>query len=126
MISPLVGNPLVERTHAVHVPTVSLCCAIVWAARDLAAENEGIPPGERENVAAVLDAVASELAALTDDDRAGAVVPAPAIPTLPDTSEAARAKGYTGDCCSDCGNMTMVRNGTCLKCETCGSTTGCS
>ncbi len=35
-------------------------------------------------------------------------------------------KGYTGDICPDCKNATMVRNGTCLKCVTCGSTTGCS
>lgn len=38
----------------------------------------------------------------------------------------ARAKGYEGDQCGECGNMTLVRNGTCLKCDTCGSTTGCS
>jgi ribonucleoside-diphosphate reductase alpha chain len=39
---------------------------------------------------------------------------------------AARAKGYEGDACPECQNFTMVRNGTCLKCDTCGSTTGCS
>ncbi|TWB82975.1 ribonucleoside-diphosphate reductase class II [Nitrospirillum amazonense] len=38
----------------------------------------------------------------------------------------ARAKGYEGDPCPECQNMTLVRNGTCLKCDTCGSTTGCS
>ena len=38
----------------------------------------------------------------------------------------ARIKGYVGDPCSACGNFTLVRNGTCLKCDTCGSTTGCS
>ncbi|KAB2842087.1 MAG: vitamin B12-dependent ribonucleotide reductase, partial [Melioribacteraceae bacterium] len=38
----------------------------------------------------------------------------------------ARERGYTGDICPECGSMTMVRNGTCLKCNTCGSTTGCS
>jgi len=38
----------------------------------------------------------------------------------------AREKGYTGDVCSECGSITMVRNGTCLKCMTCGSTSGCS
>ncbi len=38
----------------------------------------------------------------------------------------ARLKGYEGDCCSECGNYTMVRNGTCMKCDTCGSTSGCS
>jgi ribonucleoside-diphosphate reductase alpha chain len=38
----------------------------------------------------------------------------------------ARMKGYEGEACTECGNFTMVRNGTCLKCETCGSTNGCS
>ncbi len=35
-------------------------------------------------------------------------------------------KGYTGDICQSCGSLTMVRNGTCLKCTTCGDTSGCS
>ncbi len=38
----------------------------------------------------------------------------------------ARMKGYEGDSCSECGNFTLVRNGTCMKCDTCGSTSGCS
>jgi len=38
----------------------------------------------------------------------------------------ARLKGYEGDPCGECGNFTMVRNGTCLKCESCGATSGCS
>ena len=38
----------------------------------------------------------------------------------------ARMKGYTGEACTECGNFTLVRNGTCLKCDTCGGTSGCS
>jgi ribonucleoside-diphosphate reductase alpha chain len=38
----------------------------------------------------------------------------------------ARMKGYEGDACGECGNFTLLRNGTCLKCDTCGGTTGCS
>ncbi len=38
----------------------------------------------------------------------------------------ARMKGYEGDACGECGNFTLVRNGTCLKCNTCGATSGCS
>jgi len=38
----------------------------------------------------------------------------------------ARIKGYEGDPCPTCGSFTLVRNGTCMKCNTCGSTTGCS
>ncbi|TJW17784.1 MAG: vitamin B12-dependent ribonucleotide reductase [Mesorhizobium sp.] len=35
-------------------------------------------------------------------------------------------QGYTGNECSECHNFTMVRNGTCEKCDTCGATSGCS
>jgi ribonucleoside-diphosphate reductase alpha chain len=38
----------------------------------------------------------------------------------------ARMKGYEGDPCPECGQLTLVRNGSCLKCNSCGSTTGCS
>ncbi|MGH6660647.1 MAG: hypothetical protein ACREB6_03860, partial [Rhodospirillales bacterium] len=38
----------------------------------------------------------------------------------------AKMKGYEGDPCGECGNFTLVRNGTCMKCQTCGSTSGCS
>jgi ribonucleoside-diphosphate reductase alpha chain len=41
-------------------------------------------------------------------------------------SRLARLKGYEGDACEECGNFTLVRNGTCQKCVTCGATTGCS
>ncbi|WP_342642494.1 vitamin B12-dependent ribonucleotide reductase [Rhodoligotrophos ferricapiens] len=53
---------------------------------------------------------------------------APAQPIMDDLSRRAEArmKGYEGEACGECGNFTMVRNGTCLKCDTCGSTSGCS
>jgi len=38
----------------------------------------------------------------------------------------ARLKGYEGDPCKSCGTFTLIRNGVCLKCDTCGDTTGCS
>jgi ribonucleoside-diphosphate reductase alpha chain len=41
-------------------------------------------------------------------------------------SRTARMQGYEGDACAECGNFTLVRNGTCLKCVTCGATSGCS
>ena len=43
-----------------------------------------------------------------------------------DPSQASRIMGYVGEACGECGNFTMVRNGSCLKCDTCGSTSGCS
>jgi ribonucleoside-diphosphate reductase alpha chain len=45
---------------------------------------------------------------------------------MADKRAQARMKGYVGEACSECQNFTLVRNGTCLKCDTCGSTTGCS
>ena len=66
----------------------------------------------------------------------------PAAPTLPTGSNgggtavavmvrteainASKAKGYTGNACSECGQLTMVRNGACEKCDSCGATSGCS
>lgn len=38
----------------------------------------------------------------------------------------ARLQGYEGDPCNECGQFTLVRNGTCLKCQSCGATSGCS
>jgi ribonucleoside-diphosphate reductase alpha chain len=47
-------------------------------------------------------------------------------PTKAERRAEAKARGYEGEMCSECGNFTLVRNGTCMKCDTCGSTTGCS
>jgi ribonucleoside-diphosphate reductase alpha chain len=49
-----------------------------------------------------------------------------AQPTASERRAEAKAKGYEGDSCGECGNFTLVRNGTCMKCDTCGGTSGCS
>ena len=46
--------------------------------------------------------------------------------TTADRVAEAKLRGYEGTSCPECHNFTMVRNGTCLKCDTCGSTSGCS
>ncbi|EDM79815.1 Ribonucleoside-diphosphate reductase [Plesiocystis pacifica SIR-1] len=38
----------------------------------------------------------------------------------------AKMQGYEGDACDACGSFTLVRNGSCMKCMTCGGTSGCS
>ena len=43
-----------------------------------------------------------------------------------DARTKARMQGYEGEACGECGNYTLVRNGTCMKCNTCGGTSGCS
>jgi ribonucleoside-diphosphate reductase alpha chain len=58
-----------------------------------------------------------------------AVAPRLAQPAVSEAEELraiARMKGYEGEMCGECGNYTMVRNGTCFKCDTCGGTSGCS
>ncbi|MEM1076433.1 MAG: vitamin B12-dependent ribonucleotide reductase, partial [Pseudomonadota bacterium] len=46
--------------------------------------------------------------------------------TLMDARTKAKMQGYEGEACGECGNYTLVRNGTCMKCNTCGATSGCS
>ncbi len=54
----------------------------------------------------------------------GAEVSSPVV--AGDARMQARLMGFEGDSCGECGNFTLVRNGTCLKCNSCGATTGCS
>lgn len=44
----------------------------------------------------------------------------------PDAPSIATAPMYEGDPCPTCDKFTLTRNGTCLLCHSCGSTTGCS
>ncbi len=67
--------------------------------------------GEKREVQMTLDAAVAPLQERDEEARA---------------IQAARERGFTGDICDDCGSSQMVRNGTCLKCNDCGSTTGCS
>jgi ribonucleoside-diphosphate reductase alpha chain len=50
----------------------------------------------------------------------------PAGETMEDKIRLARFKGYEGDPCNECGQLTLVRSGACCKCDTCGATSGCS
>lgn len=76
----------------------------------------------------VLQALVPEVASSSSNSMSGSM--APTVPTASNVSINPRAKakmqGYEGDPCGDCGNYTLVRNGTCMKCNTCGSTSGCS
>ncbi len=81
------------------------------------------------------DAAASE-AATAKADKAKPLSPTPAgiatetpreaKPRSAERRAQAVMQGYTGNECLECHNFTMVRNGTCEKCDTCGSTSGCS
>ena len=80
------------------------------AAQALAPGSAGSRPGAEASAALLM--TESTESALRDDRVAQARL--------------ARLKGYEGDPCPSCANFTLVRSGTCLKCDTCGSTTGCS
>ena len=72
-------------------------------------------------------ALKEEPEAYGDAEMAKLGFSAPAAqPSASERRAEAIMKGYVGDSCGECGNFTLVRNGTCLKCNTCGSTTGCS
>jgi ribonucleoside-diphosphate reductase alpha chain len=76
----------------------------------------------RASVEATLGTVNAQVAHL----EAALSKPAVARETRAARAAEARLKGFEGDSCGACGNFTLVRNGTCMKCNTCGSTSGCS
>ena len=72
------------------------------------------------------ETVASTAAVGTASLAVGSAFANGATDVAADARAMARMKGYEGDACGECGNFTLVRNGTCLKCDTCGATSGCS
>ena len=84
---------------------------------------------QETRASASLEAVGATVRAGSDDG--GGALALDAVAAQPVGSQfaqlhGARMKGYAGDACGECGNFTLVRNGTCLKCDTCGATSGCS
>ncbi len=102
--------------------------------RNAAAGNLTVISGGGDRIAGMMAASATAptgpgLSASGAVEEAAVAVAATVTPS--DDSEAslraeARMKGYEGDNCAECGNFTLVRSGTCMKCDTCGSTSGCS
>ena len=89
-------------------------------------DQHKIPPGE-EDMAEV------HPIAVNQSESQAAAEPAPslssgkgAVSQAAAAAQKARYMGYEGDPCPECGALTLVRNGTCLKCDSCGGTTGCS
>jgi len=78
--------------------------------------------------AALKSAVAAATGQMTPELReaAAASVGAASGTMSMDARTKAKMQGYEGEACGECGNYTLVRNGTCMKCNTCGSTSGCS
>jgi ribonucleoside-diphosphate reductase alpha chain len=94
--------------------------------QDLRGDDVGTPKSERldRTVTAVASAPVAPVPAGAGVEAQARMQQRPA-PLLTERDEA-RLKGYEGDACGNCGQMTLVRNGTCLKCISCGETSGCS
>jgi hypothetical protein len=103
----------------------------------LAEEEHHFQPGsfeadnDRDEDALDLSEIRASVEASIASPVGAQVAQLEAVLTRPRDTRAARAaearmKGFEGDNCGACGNFTLVRNGTCMKCNTCGSTSGCS
>jgi ribonucleoside-diphosphate reductase alpha chain len=95
-------------------------------------DQHKIPPSEEDMAEVRPIAVGQSSAEMVAEAAAQAAAPPAALNAGSSVSqeraaaEKARYMGYEGDPCPECGALTLVRNGTCLKCESCGGTTGCS
>jgi len=113
------------------------------AVRDAAGETRGEGQGGSARVTALASARAGDVEGATalKHEEQQKLSPAQALEALPwqkpdakndakalaaERRAEAKARGYEGEACPECFNFTLVRNGTCMKCDTCGSTTGCS
>lgn len=100
------SHPCAKRPHAVGVHVAVSGAAVVW------------PVGPRE-VGLHREPVGGWI------DETQPFVARKSKPSLAQVQEA-RFKGFTGDACGHCGGLTLVPNGSCMKCTSCGTTTGCS
>jgi ribonucleoside-diphosphate reductase alpha chain len=73
-----------------------------------------------------VDVVTSQMPAQSAQARASSSTAVSSGGVQMDARAKAKMQGYEGEACGDCGNYTLVRNGTCMKCNTCGATSGCS
>ncbi|KIT15788.1 vitamin B12-dependent ribonucleotide reductase [Jannaschia aquimarina] len=88
---------------------------------DLVALRGGV-----DRVAAQIAETAVAVAAQSGGATAVAAETTTVAAVAMDARTKAKMQGYEGEACGECGNYTLVRNGTCMKCNTCGSTSGCS
>ena len=109
-----------DRDDLAHVPTTQI---INKKTERYIPEIDGLPlPVEEEDVVAI------EPDKDEDEVILKKVLDVPAEPKSWDRKviEEAKTKGYEGEACTSCNQFTLVRNGSCLKCVSCGETSGCS
>ncbi len=84
------------------------------------------PPGQGTHAIPIKNQASAGASSAASSAVSPAIGFRPQMSALADKAREAKLKGYEGDPCRECGQFTMVRNGTCLKCDTCGTTSGCS
>ena len=109
LTSAAVANPVAASQSRIEAAYVADGAAALDVAVEMAVEASLRPAEQAEQVVAPLD---------IDSDGQ--------VKSEAERRVEARMKGYEGDSCGECGNFTLLRNGTCMKCDTCGSTSGCS
>jgi ribonucleoside-diphosphate reductase alpha chain len=124
------GDPGAATARAGNVTSIGMTALKVGLVEALAASRPKAEAAPRPDARTAESASRADTLAVRSESNlafkpAGATAKAEG-PSKAERSSAARLAGYQGDACGECGNFTLVRNGTCLKCDTCGSTTGCS
>ncbi len=123
----IVRGNTVAKAHVHEAHEHAFAPAIAEPAIEEEEENDSVTDALSELRAAVLEAADANPvgAAVATLEARLSITESPREVRAQRVAEA-RMKGFEGDACGACGNFTLVRNGTCLKCNTCGSTSGCS
>ena len=95
------------------------------ASRGFVRRELKVVSGGNSNVTMMPQTTSLKEDAINETNEEDTVVINNQAPNLAQEIEA-KIKGYEGEACGECGNFTLVRNGTCMKCNTCGATSGCS
>ena len=95
------------------------------ASRGFVRRELKVVSGGNSNVTMMPQTTSLKEDAINEPSQEDTVVINNQAPNLAQEIEA-KIKGYEGEACGECGNFTLVRNGTCMKCNTCGATSGCS
>ncbi|TDW35009.1 ribonucleoside-diphosphate reductase class II [Rhizobium azibense] len=100
----------------------------VAAASEVVAFKRDYEERAKELAEEIAEEIAEESSTLFTDAAAADAASAKTEAKKVEAERRARSimQGYTGNMCTECQNFTMVRNGTCEKCDTCGATSGCS
>lgn len=120
---PLKGHDRIKFCDSV-IDYIFRELGITYAGRDQYAH---VPPSNEDSPTNMaIDDTDREFTAVMKATAASLSSTKAAVASQKTQVKEARLQGYEGDPCGECGNLTLVRNGTCLKCNTCGCTSGCS